>query len=294
MNAGVWRLHPLTRKFEVFAHGTSNPWGIDWDDHGQCFITASVIPHLYHVAQGGLYQRQAGKHFNAFAYEDIKTIARHRHWGGLDGVTGSRVQESVTDAAGGGHAHAGAMVYLGNSWPAKYRNTIFMNNIHGNRINNDSVIPDGSGYGGDRLPDFMKSTDKWVRGLALKYGPDGSVFVNDWYDARACHQQKPQDRRNGRIYKIVYGEVKQPTVDLAKLSDAELVKLQLHPNDWYVRHARRLLQERAVTPETYRALRDMINDAQLPIPQRLRALWALHASRGLDDAFAKRLISPIY
>ena len=203
LNAGVWRLHPRSRKFEVFAHGTSNPWGIDWDDYGQCFITASVIPHLYHIAQGGLYQRQGGKDFNEFAYANITTIARHRHWGGLDSVTGSRVQEGSTDAAGGGHAHAGAMVYLGDLWPAKYRNTIFMNNIHGNRINNDSVIPDGSGYGADRLPDFLKSTDKWFRGLALKYGPDGSVFVSDWYDARACHPQKPQDRSNGRIYKIV-------------------------------------------------------------------------------------------
>jgi hypothetical protein len=46
-----------------------------------------------------------------------------------------------------------------------YRNTIFMNNIHGNRVNNDQVVPDGSGYGGDRLPDFMKSGDKWFRGL---------------------------------------------------------------------------------------------------------------------------------
>jgi hypothetical protein len=59
--------------------------------------------------------------------------------------------DNTTDNAGGGHAHAGALVYLGTSWPAQYRNTIFMNNIHGNRVNNDQVVPDGSGYGGDRL-----------------------------------------------------------------------------------------------------------------------------------------------
>ncbi len=54
LNACVWRLHPQTRKFEVFAHGTSNPWGVDFNDYGQCFITACVIPHLYHIIQGGL------------------------------------------------------------------------------------------------------------------------------------------------------------------------------------------------------------------------------------------------
>ena len=290
-NAGVWRMHPRTRKFEAFAQGTSNPWGVDWNDFGQCFVTTSVIPHLFHAMPGGLYQRQAGKHFDEFAYDDIKTIARHRHWGGLDPAAGSRSQTASTDAAGGGHAHAGAMVYLGGSWPEKYRGTIFMNNIHGNRINNDSLIQDGSGWSGDRLPDFMLSTDKWFRGLAIKYGPDGSVFVSDWYDARACHQQRPHDRRNGRVYKIVYGDAKQAPVDLAAMSDAELVKLQLHPNDWFARHARRILQERGPKPETNRALRAMVSDVKLTVPQRLRALWALHVSGQFDHALAKQLFA---
>ena len=291
LNAGVWRLHPQTRKFEVFAHGTSNPWGVDWNDCGQCFITACVIPHLYHVVQGGLYQRQAGRHFNEFAYDDIKTIARHRHWGGPDWAESSRRENTSTDEAGGGHAHAGAMIYLGDSFPEKYRNTVFMNNIHGNRINNDSLESDASGYRGDRLPDFMLSRDKWVRGLAIKYGPDGSVFVSDWYDARACHQQQPHDRRNGRIYKIVHGDAKQAPVNLAKMSDAELVQLQLHRNDWFVRHARRLLQERGPKPEVHRALTEMLADAKLTVPQRLRALWALHVTEGFDEKLAMPLLA---
>ena len=291
VNAAVWRLHPQTRKFEVFAQGTSNPWGVDWNDYGQCFITACVIPHLYHVVQGGLYQRQSGKHFNEFAYDDIKTIARHRHYAGGNWADGSRKQDDSTDAAGGGHAHAGAMIYLGDSWPEEYRNTIFMNNIHGNRMNNDSLESDGSGYSGDRRPDFMKSADKWYRGLAIKYGPDGSAFVADWYDARACHQQKPHDRRNGRIYKIVYQDAKAAPVDLAKLSDAELVKLQLHRNDWFVRHARRILQERGPKPEVQQALSTLVADTKLSVPQRLRALWALHVTSGVGDEATLKLLA---
>src|SRR5437870_3486325 len=73
LNAGVWRYHPIKHKFEVFAHGTSNPWGLDFDDWGQMFCEACVIPHVYHVIQGGRYQRQAGSHFNPYTYADIAT-----------------------------------------------------------------------------------------------------------------------------------------------------------------------------------------------------------------------------
>ncbi|MEO8354069.1 MAG: PVC-type heme-binding CxxCH protein, partial [Chthoniobacteraceae bacterium] len=291
LNACVWRLHPQTRKFEVFAHGTSNPWGVDFNDYGQCFITACVIPHLYHIIQGGLYQRQGGSHFNPNAYDDIKTIAKHRHWGGADWADGSRKGDDSTDAAGGGHAHAGALVYLGESWPAEYRGTILMNNIHGNRINNDSLTPLGSGYVGDRRPDFMKSKDKWYRGLGIRQAPDGSVYVSDWYDARACHQQKPHDRTNGRIYKFVYQDTKAQPVDVAKMSEAELVKVQTSKNEWLVRHARLRLQELGGSAETKTQLANMVSDGSLDTPQRLRALWALDAVKGLTDEFAATLLA---
>src|SRR5260370_8554937 len=79
INAGVWGYHPTKHVFEVFAHGTSNPWGVDFDEHGQAFVTACVIPHAYHIIQGGRYQRQAGDHFNPHTYADIQTIADHLH-----------------------------------------------------------------------------------------------------------------------------------------------------------------------------------------------------------------------
>ncbi len=146
INAGIWRYHPTRHVFEVFAHGTSNPWGVDFNDRGQGFCTACVIPHLFHMIQGGRYQRQAGEHFNPYTYDDIKTIAVHRHWIGDTPHAGN----NRSDAAGGGHAHAGAMIYLGGSWPEEYRDQIFMNNIHGQRINEDLLTPKGSGYVGNR------------------------------------------------------------------------------------------------------------------------------------------------
>ena len=223
LNAGVWRYHPQRHEFEVFAHGTSNPWGVDFNDRGQCFITACVIPHLYHIFQGGRYQRQAGPHFNPYTYDDIKTIAKHRHYLGANPHGGN----GRSDAAGGGHAHAGAMIYLGGTWPEQYRDQIFMNNIHGARINQDQLAPQGSGYVGDRAPDFLLANDQWSQLLYFTYGPDGNVYMIDWYDKNQCHLINPvvHDRTNGRIFKVSYGEPKQhQPVDLAKLSDAELVE----------------------------------------------------------------------
>jgi putative membrane-bound dehydrogenase-like protein len=122
VNAGIWRFHPTKHIFEVFAEGTSNPWGLDFNDYGHAFTTACVIEHLYHVVQGARYKRQAGKHFNPYIYDDIKTIADHVHWVGRRGPHAGNNRSS---AAGGGHAHAGAMIYLGgDSWPAEYRSAI--------------------------------------------------------------------------------------------------------------------------------------------------------------------------
>ena len=76
----------------MFAHGTSNPWGLDFNEHGDFFIEACVIPHMWHIIQGGRYQRQAGQHFNPYTYADIKTIADHRHYVGANAARRQRPQ----------------------------------------------------------------------------------------------------------------------------------------------------------------------------------------------------------
>jgi putative membrane-bound dehydrogenase-like protein len=283
INAGIWRYHPATHVFEVFGEGTSNPWGVDFNNMGQCFCTACVIPHLFHIIHGGRYQRQAGEHLNRHTYDDIKTIAVHRHWIGDTPHAGN----NRSDAAGGGHAHAGAMIYLGGSWPNKYRNQIFMNNIHGQRLNEDLLSAKGSGYEGNRAPDFCLTRDRWSQIINLQYGPDGQMTMIDWYDANACHHRETNghDRTNGRIFKISYKNSKPAHVNLQKLTDDELVELQLHKNDWYVRHARRILQERGPKAVVHEKLAAMALEHP-DETRRLRALWALHVSGGLDEPLA--------
>lgn len=287
-NAGVWRYHPTKQLFEVFSEGTSNPWGIDFDDYGQAFITACVIPHLYHTIQGARYQRQAGKHFNPYTYDDIKTIADHVHWVGDRGPHAGNFRSA---AKGGGHAHAGAMIYLGHTWPKEYRNELFMNNINGSRFNIDHLQRAGSGYVGQHRPDFMAMNDAWSQWLNFKYDASGSVFAIDWYDKNQCHSNNPDvhDKTMGRIFKITHQNDQWTKIDLTTATDLALVNYQLHPNEWYVRWSRVLLQERGGSPEVHQALKNMLQN-QTDHTRQLRALWTLYATKGLNESELQGLL----
>jgi putative membrane-bound dehydrogenase-like protein len=281
LNAGVWRWHPTRHEFEVFAHGTSNPWGLDFDARGQAFLTACVIPHLYHVIQGGVYRRQSGSHFDRYVYQDLDTIADHRHYVGDDTHAANRISGS----AGGGHAHCGALIQRGGRWPKAYDGAILMENIHGSRLNMDLLRRRGSGYVGSHGPDFLLVDDSWFLAVAIAQAHDGNVYVTDWYDDQHCHlrEEGAWDRSNGRIYKIAYGTDVEAPKDLAAMGDAQLVALLFDQNEFYARRARRVLTERkaiGVAP----ALATVLADAAAPEEKRLRALWALHGIGACDDA----------
>jgi putative heme-binding domain-containing protein len=206
----------------------------------------------------------------------------------------SRDAKGKNDELGGGHSHCGGMIYLGDNWPAKYRDTIFMCNTHGRRVNNDRLVRSGSGYVGKHNPDFLFVGTPWFRGTDLRYGPDGGVYLSDWTDLGECHDHDGVHRTSGRIFKVTYGQAKPPDIaDVAKLSDAELVKLQLHRNDFYVRAARRNLQERAAAGRdmkaVHAALRKMF-DVQPEITRKLRALWALYSTGGAAEPWLRELL----
>jgi putative membrane-bound dehydrogenase-like protein len=285
-DGGVYRYHPVRHVWEPYADGTTNPWGIDWDDYGQSFITN------FHVIPGAHYEPWRNRKSSEYAYERIPTIADHLHYTGtasyLDGA-GTEAE----DAAGGGHAHCGTMIYLGDNWPDRYRNTLFTNNIHGRRINNDILSRSGSGYIASHGSDIMRSLDPWYVGVTLQYGPDGSVFVIDWSDTGECHSVRNTQRHTGRIYRIAYGTPKRPELNLANLTNERLVELQRHRNDWFVRHARRLLQERAASATQLDNATDSLHatfESVPDVPGKLRALWALHVAGGLDEATLLKLL----
>lgn len=269
INGAVWRYHPTKDRFEIIANGFSNPWGIDYDAKGQIFISACVIPHLWHVVQGGRYHRQAGSHFNPHTYSDIRTIGDHRHRS----------------------AHGGARVYLSDAFPEEYQGRLFMGNIHEHAVLIDELEPTGSGFVGHHAEDFLHANNAQFVGFSTEIGPDGSVYMLDWHDADICGDFV-RTKDTGRVYRISPKESGAENWegrygDLATFDNAELVKLQESKSAWHSRRARVILQNRAtkgdVDKATHKALRAIFDDSTNE-DHRLRALWALHVTQGIDQS----------
>ncbi|HXJ55213.1 MAG TPA: PVC-type heme-binding CxxCH protein [Verrucomicrobiae bacterium] len=298
LRAGVWRYHPTRHEFEIFAHGGSNPWGLDYDQRGQLFMThcRSYFGRglTTHVIQGGQFWNQANANYAPYIIAEpppeypafrnyLLASARYDHGAGGAGAPG-------TDAIYGGHSHVGTMIYLGDNWPAEYRGHLFTHNLHGHQINQQVNRRLGSGFdtvhAGRDL--FFCSDPKYVA-VDLQCGPDGAVYSIDWYDQQHCHNPNTErwDRSNGRLYRMQWQAGYHPVrVDLSASNDLQLVSLHRHPNEWFGRTARRLLAERAQTrPLDPDALRQLENfSSQDPDPgRRLSGLWSLHSARALAE-----------
>ncbi|MES2693047.1 MAG: PVC-type heme-binding CxxCH protein, partial [Verrucomicrobiota bacterium] len=200
----LWRYHPVRKVVEVLGSGTTNPWGHDWDEHGELFFINTVNGHLWHGVAGSHYKRAHTIDPNPRVYEMMEQIADHWHFDTARTWQDSR--DGAANALGGGHAHVGMMIYQGNNWPAEYRGGLFTLNFHGRRANRELLARRGSSYVGRHGADLFISEDPWFRGIELGYGPDGGVFVLDWSDTGECHNSTGVNRTSGRIYKITHGE----------------------------------------------------------------------------------------
>jgi putative membrane-bound dehydrogenase-like protein len=289
IDCSIWRVHPQTRRFEVVARGTTNPWGLDYDDRGEMIFTNNVIGHLWHLIPGAHYERMRGVDPEPHVYEFMQQCADHLHWAGGD-WRASREREGRVDAAvddlGGGHSHCGGMIYLGDMFPDSYRGKIFMCNTHGKRVNVDRLEYGPRGIVGRHDPDFLKAFDTWFRGIELVSAPDGRVWIADWTDKGECHDHDGVHRTSGRIYTVLHGSPKPAApIDLHARSAAELVALQLHRNDWFCRRAREVLAERAAAGRDLSAaaaeLRLLAETHADPM-RRLRGLWAAHMIGAAD------------
>ena len=285
----IWRYHPQRKTVEVLSSGCTNPWGHDWNEHGELFFINTVNGHLWHDFAGAHFVRPHTIDPNPRAYGLIDQHADHWHFDTAEGWSKSRAEKAT--ALGGGHAHVGMMIYLGDNWPAEYRGHLFTLNLHGLRANQEILERSGSGYVGRHGPDFFFCGDPWFRGMELGYGPDGGVVVLDWSDTGECHESTGVHRTSGRIYKITYGEPKRSDVgDLAKLSASELVKLHTHANEWFARQARLELAARAETGREVNPAAEQLRELfakQSEIVVKLRAFWSIYTIGAADEAFLR-------
>jgi putative membrane-bound dehydrogenase-like protein len=283
LNCSIWRYHPIRRDFEVVCQGGTNSWGFDYDRHGEMFYINTVIGHLWHVVPGAHYRRMYGVHFNPHLYQYIEQCADHFHWDTREVWSDIRKEKSdSTDAAGGGHAHCGMLIYQGTNWPEEYRGNVFTVNLHGHRLNRDRLERHGAGFVAKHAPDFAKSGDEWFRGIELVTGPDGGVFVIDWSDIGECHENDGVHRSTGRIYKITHGSIKpRPALNLYDMASDNLVLNGIATdNEWFARTARQVIYDRATSGqevhEQLGVLREKFASNQLDATGRLRALWLMN------------------
>jgi putative membrane-bound dehydrogenase-like protein len=268
LNAAVWRYDVKTKKFEVFAEGTSNPWGMDFDDRGNAFLCCCVIPHLFHISQGGTYKRQAGQSNNPYAYGLLNEICDHTFH-----------KES-------GWAHAGLLYLQGEHIPKEYRGSVIFGSIHGCSIKRNTLKPNGSTFTASRADDFLVSGDKNFRPINLRWAHEGGIYVIDWHDQNPCHQALPDswDKERGRIFKIQpKGAKPLPPVDLGNKSRKVLFDLVQSQNPWVYRTAIRVLSQNQWKPspqddlDLFFDLMKRIANAQNEI-EALRILWGVAAS----------------
>jgi putative membrane-bound dehydrogenase-like protein len=256
---GIWRYHPKSKRFELFSEGGGNTYGLDFDKHGQViagtnwggFAMLHQMQGAYHVKgfskHGPLHNPHSYGYFEHVPYKDFK----------------------------GGHVTCGGIVYQGDTFPTEMRDQYIAGNLLSSAIYWHKMSPNGSTFTAKHGGDLLVANDTWHRPVDLQLGPDGSVYVADWYDKRAAHLDPIDnwDKTNGRVYKIEYqGTPKFPTFDLRTYKTKDLVELLKHPSAWWRREARRLLVERN-DPKSQKLLEELeLASANSSIPL-LEVVW---------------------
>jgi putative membrane-bound dehydrogenase-like protein len=287
---GVWRYHPVSHRFELFCEGGGNSWGLDFDARGELLYSTNFGPYvMLHGVQGAYYWKNFGKH---------GALHNPYTFGYFDHVPHTNFT--------GGHVTDGGIVYQGDLFPPEFRGCYIAADLLGHAVYWHTLAPRGSTFSSAHGGTLLAANDTWFAPSDVTVGPDGAVYVADWHDSRTAHPDPDAewDRSNGRIYRIQPRSAVRPAArDLRDASDEELIRELASTNEWYARHARRHLAERAAkqrNPQTVAkltafALRDAADDAGKSKPRGadvppLKALWALHCVGGLDEPAAMRLL----
>jgi putative membrane-bound dehydrogenase-like protein len=281
---GIWRYHPITKEFELFAEGGGNTWGMDFDERGEVIAGTNFDEKMVHQVQGAYYVKNFGKHgalHNSFTYGYFN----HVPYAGYRGK----------------HISCGGISYHGGSFPPAFNGAYIHANVLDHAVYWSEMHPQGSSFTASFGGPLLKTEDELFRPVDCEPGPDGAVYISDWCDKRASHVDPLDtwDRSNGRIYRVQNHSVniiepklarlRQANFDLRSLSSDELVDLLSEQNQWFSRKARVFLGERhdsSVVPR----LRKQVFDRKNP-KLALPSLWALYVSAGLDEKLAKELLS---
>ncbi|MBX7106811.1 MAG: hypothetical protein K1X57_22235, partial [Gemmataceae bacterium] len=267
----IWRYHPVTRVFEIFAEGGGNTFSTEFDSKGRLFSgTNGGGTRGMFYPQGSYGVKNWAKHgplTNPYAFGFFQHM-RHE---------GDDVRFPQTFC-----------INEGTSLPEPYRGRIIAANALFNRVWASDLMSDGSTYRTRDLPPPITTPDKWFRPVDVKVGPDGAVYLADWYDTRLTHVD-PRDnwhKTSGRIYRLRGKDLGPGPTDLSKANDKELILLLTHPNKWQRFTAVRLLGERA----NEESRQTLVSTANRNEAGALEALWALNWRGWLKEELARNLL----
>jgi putative heme-binding domain-containing protein len=263
----IWRYHPPTEKYEIFAEGGGNAFGVEFDDQGRVFSGHNGgNTRGFHYVQGGYYQKGFGKHgelSNPFAFGYFEAMAH------------AKVPRFT-------HAF---VIYGGGALPAKYNNLLMGVAPLQSHVTISEVQRDRSSYKTNDVGHLFTSDDPWVRPVDIQTGPDGAVYVVDMYEQRidhASHYQGRVHKESGRIWRIAAKDDSvRMTPDVTKIANRELHVLLNHSNRWYRQTVQQILSQRDLDDELTKTIAIALQATKGQYA--LELLWSLHRAGGLTD-----------
>ncbi len=265
----IWRYHPETRRYEIFAEGGGNAFGVEIDSKGRIFSGHNGgNTRGFHYVQGGYYQKGFSKHgpisnpyaFGYFPMMNHPNVPRFTHT---------------------------FVIYDDGALAPRHRGKLFGVAPLQSHIVASNIFPQGSSFQTKDFEHPVTSSDPWFRPVDIKLGPDGALYVADLYESQIAHLRHFDGvihRDSGRIYRLRAKDAKlAKPVDLGKLSTPDLIKQLASENRWVRQTALRLIGDRkdkSVIPLLAKMVREKSDQLAL------EALWALNLSGGLDEATA--------
>ncbi len=292
LRQGIYRFKPDGSQFEFIRSTNNNTWGLGFDASGLVFAsTANHNPSVFMPIANRYYERVRGW---------TPSLV-------LDPIADSHLFQASTDKLrqmdhfGGYTAAAGHSLYTARRYPQQYWNrTAFVCEPTGHLVGTFVLTPDGAGFRSTNPFNLVSSDDEWSAPTMAEVGPDGNVWIIDWYNYIVQHNPTPRgfengkgqayetdlrDKAHGRIYRIVYdgpvgeGKSREPRRSLAGATPDELVQALADDNLLWRRHAQRLLIERGkldVLPALVAMVENKSVDAIGLNVGAIHAVWTMH------------------
>ncbi|MFA8020864.1 DUF7133 domain-containing protein [Bremerella cremea] len=268
-SGNTYRFKADGSQFEQFTFGQVNPFGMTFDPLGNLYDADCHTMPVYQLIRGALYPHFGAKP-DALGFGP--TMINHNH-----GSTGI----------------CGPAYYADDHFPADFRDNIFICNPVSQVIHRDKLKQFGSTYLIDTQPDLITCDDSWFRPVDVMMGPDGALYIADFYNPIIGHYEAPldhpdRDRTHGRVWRVIYtgneGASYETPSDLTKMNIEQLWELLSDPNLFVRTQATNRLVEKYGEEAAVFARKNLPASSAV---EKAHGLWIMERAKGLTDFEAR-------